>query len=114
MTPIDEFYSSFDEPIQGTLIAIKDHILSLDNRLNLQWKYQMPFIYIGKKMFCYTRLDKKTQEMYISFADGYRLEHYGLVSDGRKRFKLLFIDPNEDLPEEIIETVVNSALKFYS
>lgn len=113
MTPIDEYYNRLEEPMQGLMLAIKTSILSIDQRLNLQWKYQMPFFCVYNKMFCYSRVDKKTGELYISFADGYRLENPLLQSDGRKRFKLLYINPNEDLPIDDIRAIVNSALSYY-
>tara|TARA_R110002049_G_scaffold304112_2_gene499100 strand:+ start:6059 stop:6403 length:345 start_codon:yes stop_codon:yes gene_type:complete len=111
MTPIDEYYEGLKEPEQSVLLAINEIILSADPRLNLQWKYQMPFICLRKKMFCYSRIDKKSGELYISFADGYRMEHPELVSDGRKRFKLLYLNQERDLPIRTIQAVVILAIE---
>ncbi len=113
MTPIDEYYNRVDEPYQSAMLAIKNYILSLEPKLNLRFKYQMPFICYNNKLFSYNRIEKKTGNFYISFADGYRIEHPLLQSEGRKRYKLLQIDIEKDLPFDKIKEIVTLALKHY-
>jgi hypothetical protein len=110
MTPIDEYYNRIEEPYQGAMLAIKDFILSLEPNLNLKFKYQMPFICYNNKLFCYNRIEKKTGNFYLSFSDGFRIEHPLLQSEGRKRCKLLQIDVQKDLPFIEIKEIVMRAL----
>ncbi len=108
-----EYYNPIEEPLLSTLLAINTIILGVDQRLNLQWKYQMPFNYFKNKMFCYSRLDKKTNQLYISFADKFRISHSALVSDGRKRFKLYYLNQDKDLQKKEIKLHFSKALVFH-
>ncbi|MFT7086396.1 MAG: hypothetical protein ACJAV5_002124 [Vicingaceae bacterium] len=65
------------------------------------------------KMFCYLWKDKKTNQPYISIAAGNRIQHPALFQGDRKRFKLLFIHPEKDIPIQIIQEVFDTALQLY-
>ncbi len=78
------------------------------------WKYSMPFFTMGKKMFCYFWFDKGNRSKpYLSFADGYRMEHPMLEQDDRKRMKIVRFTPEDDLPVEDIVQIIKLALRFY-
>ncbi len=109
-----EFYDSLEEPLKGTLLHLREFILKQDERLHETWKFGMPFFDLEKKMFCYFWFDKTDRKRpYLSFADGYRMEHPALESGDRKRFKILRFNPEQDLPMEEIHEVLITALKFY-
>lgn len=112
---LTNFYTSLDEPLKGTLLFLREQILQLHPRINEAWKYGMPFFCFGKKMFCYYWFDKQHRNRpYIGFADGYRMEHPLLEQGNRKRMKILRINPEEDLPMEDIESVLQKALIHYT
>ena len=64
-------------------------------------------------MFCYLWIDKKTNEPYILMVEGKHLNYPELEEGDRKRMKVLRIDPNQDLPLKIIETILQKALELY-
>ena len=45
---------------------------------------------------------KKYKKHYISFYHGDRLDYPELISEGRKKFKILLIDENEDFMREVL------------
>ena len=111
---IDNFFLSLEEPIQGTLLFLYDYILNKHPNLKPDWKYSLPFICFNKKMFCYFWFNNKNKtQSYIAFAEGYRMKHPSLQQEGRKRMKILRINPKEDVPLETINEVVQEALSFY-
>ncbi len=73
----------------------------------------MPCFCYKKKMFCYLWTDKKSNEPYVLMVEGKRLHHPGLEEGSRSRMKIFRINPNEDLPIETIESILNDALDLY-
>jgi hypothetical protein len=59
MTPLDNFYLQQDEPVKGTLLALRESILRQDGDVTGAWKYGMPFFCYKGKMFCYLWMHKK-------------------------------------------------------
>ncbi len=110
---IDNYYLEKEEPVKSTLVALRDIILSLDKDISTSWKYQAPFFSYKGKMFCYLWTDKKNNEPYIEIVEGNRINHPDLEKGNRKRMKILRINPNIDIPVEIIELILNQALGFY-
>ena len=110
MQEIEDFYLGKDEPLKGCLLALRDIILAQHSEVAAEWKYRMPFFSCRGKRFCYLWVDKKRGLPYIGFTDGQRLEHPGLLQEKRSRMKILLVDPEQDLPLEIIETLLQSAL----
>ena len=111
---LENFYTSLQEPLRGTLLFLREYILARHPQLNESWKYGMPFFCFGKKMFCYFWFDKTDKNRpYIGFADGYRMTHPLLEQGDRKRMKILRIDPQNDLAMEAISEIFAQALSFY-
>jgi uncharacterized protein YdhG (YjbR/CyaY superfamily) len=110
---IDQFYLDQKEPLQSTLLALREIILSLDARLTDSMKYGMPFFCYQKKMFCYFWVDKKTKEPYIGVVKGHLLNHPNLEKGDRKQIKIFRINTQEDLPVETIKEILNEALSYY-
>ncbi len=74
----------------------------------------MPFFIFNKKNFCYLWIDKKTNQPYIGFVEGKKINHPELISGNRIRMKILMIDSNEDLPVRIIENILKQAIGLYN
>lgn len=64
-------------------------------------------------MFCYLWTDKKTDEPYILMVEGKHLNHPQLEEGNRSRMKIFRINPNDDLPIETINEVLDTALDLY-
>ena len=113
MKELDNFYLQQDEPIKGCLLALKQIILSQDKEISNTWKYGMPFFCYKGKMFCYLWYHKKYKQPYIGIVEGNRFDDPFLIQEKRSRMKIMLLDPNEDLPKETIDSVLQKALKFY-
>jgi hypothetical protein len=58
-------------------------------------------------------IDKKLKEPYILMVEGARIDFPELDQGTRTRMKVLNIDPNTDLPIELIENILQSAIDLY-
>lgn len=63
-------------------------------------------------MFCFLSVDQNNIP-YLLIVEGALVNHPLLEANGRKRMKSISFDPNEDLPIETIEEILNSALDLY-
>ena len=113
MTEIESYYSNQQEPIKGTLLALKYIVLSLDKNISHEWKYGMPFFCYKGKMFCYLWVHKKYKQPYLGIVEGIHMDEPYLLQEKRNRMKIMLLDANEDLPLYKIETLLKKLLKFY-
>jgi len=113
MTELDNFYLQQDEPIKGTLLALREIILQQDEDVTNTWKYGMPFFCYKGKMFCYLWFHKKNKQPYIGIVEGKRFDEPFLIQEDRSRMKIMLFDPNEDLPLKTIESILEKAINFY-
>lgn len=110
---LSDYYLTQEEPQKSCLLTLRSIILKQDGNISETVKYGMPCFCYRKKMFCYLWTDKKTKEPYILMVEGKHLTHPELEQGGRSRMKILRIDPNEDLPIDTIELILNDALDLY-
>ncbi|MBK7229471.1 MAG: DUF1801 domain-containing protein [Ignavibacteriales bacterium] len=113
MTELENFYLKQDEPTKGTLLALREIILSQDKDITNVWKYGMPFFCYKGKMFCYLWLHKKLKQPYIGIVEGNRFEETFLIQESRSRMKIMLLDPNKDLPIKTIQNILQRAINFY-
>ena len=108
-----QYYLNHEEPQKSCLLVLRDIILKQDKDISETVKYGMPCFCYKKKMFCYLWTDSKTKEPYILFVEGKLLKHPELETGNRSRMKILRINPTEDLPVILIESLLNGALDLY-
>jgi len=113
MKETDNFYLQHDEPIKGTLLALKEIILKQDKDISAAWKYGMPFFCYKGKMFCYLWIHKKHKQPYVGIVEGKRFDHPDLIIEKRSRMKIMLFDPNKDLPIRTVENILQQALNLY-
>lgn len=113
MRALDNFYLLQDEPIKGTLLALKEIILQQDKDVTNAWKYGMPFFCYKGKMFCYLWVHKKHKQPYIGIVEGKRFDELFLIQEDRSRMKIMLLDPNKDLPLQTIENILQKAINLY-
>ena len=113
MNPIQEYFLRIEEPTRSTLLFIREKIIENDPENTTEtFSYGLPFIKFKKKMLCYFYFSKKHNQHYLSFYHGDRLDYPELISEGRKKFKILLIDENKDLPIDFILKLVNEAKQY--
>ena len=110
---LHQFYLSKEEPFKSCLLELRSIIQASDPNVTETRKYGMPCFCYKQKMFCYLWTDKKTEEPYILFVEGKHLNHPLLETGSRARMKTLSINPNNDLPIDIIRILLNQALDLY-
>ncbi|MTI31997.1 DUF1801 domain-containing protein [Xanthovirga aplysinae] len=110
LSELDQFYLTKEEPLKGCLLALREIILALDSNISTSWRYKAPFFLYKGKSFCYLWLDKKTREPYIGIIEGNKIDHPLLEKGNRVRMKILRIKPNQDLPIDSIQSILNQAL----
>jgi len=113
MKSLDDFYLQQDEPIKSCLLALREIILCQDKEVIGLLKYGMPCFCYKSKMFCYLWVHKKYKQPYILFVEGQRFDDQELITENRSRMKIMLFDPNEDLPKDRIEEILQKALSFY-
>jgi len=113
MKQLDDFYFNQQEPIKGTLLALKQIILKQDKDITNVLKYGMPFFCYKGKMFCYLWVHKKTKQPYIGIVEGKHFDEAFLIQEDRSRMKIMPFNSDEDLPMEQIESVLEKALNLY-
>jgi hypothetical protein len=113
MRESDNFYLQYDEPIKGTLLALREIILRQDDKVTFALKYGMPFFSYKRKMFCYLWVHKKQKQPYIGIVEGKWFDEPFLIQEDRSRMKIWLFNPNEDLPLLTIEGVIQKALDLY-
>ena len=113
LVELDNYYLNKEEPNKSCLLALRSIILKQDEHISETRKYGMPCFCYKKKMFCYLWTDKKTDEPYILMVEGKRLDHPELEAGKRSRMKIFRINPNEDLPIDTIDLILNEALDLY-
>ena len=110
MTTNDSFYFNKPDQVKSCLLALRDIILSSDNRLEETVKYGMPCFCIKKRAMCYLWTDKKTNEPYILFVDGNKMVHPALESGSRKRMKTVTVPSSKDIDLKLLTTLLNEML----
>jgi hypothetical protein len=113
MPELDNFYLQQSEPIRSCFLALREMILSQDKEIVNTWKYGMPFFCFRGKMFCYLWIHKKNKQPYLGIVEGKRFHDPALVIEKRSRMKIMLLDPNKDLPIDIINSILQQALNFY-
>lgn len=111
MKALDNFYNEQPEPHRSALLALRDIILSTDpENITQEWKYRLPFFYYKGKMFCYLWIHKKFRQPYVSFVHSEELSHPLLLLEKRARMKILLIDPEDDIPLELLQELLQASL----
>jgi len=111
---IDNFYLRQEESAKSCLLALREIILKFNEEITEAWKYRMPFFCYRGKMFCYVWIDKKTRQPYIGIVEGRKVFHPELIGGNRSRMKIMYVDPEKDLPIKTIRKILKMAMVFYN
>ena len=110
---IQDYYLNKEEPNKSCLLVLRDIILEQDENISESLKWNSPCFSYKNKMFSFLMIDKKTKEPYLLMVEGLRLDFPELDQGNRTRMKTLAIDPNLDLPIELINSILQSAIELY-
>ena len=107
------FYLKQEEPNRSCFLAMREIIRKADEEVGGPVKYGGQCLMNRGRVFCSLWNDKKTNEPYFLLVEGKRLDHPMLEAGDRKRMKVLRVNPQEDLPIEIVNIVLQEALDLY-
>lgn len=106
------FYLKHSENINACLLALRHIILQANTEMSETKKYGMPCFIFKNKPLCYLWTDKTSDEPYILFVDGQLLSHPALESGGRKRMKILKINPKLDIDVSVISELLKCSIQI--
>ena len=81
----------------------------------LEYKWKIPFFYIGKKPFCYLNASHKKQFVDVAFMDGFQLKSHQnlLIADGgRSRVKSLRYKTLEEIDNDVLIDLLKEAKQW--
>ncbi|MCE7039664.1 DUF1801 domain-containing protein [Dyadobacter sp. CY312] len=112
---IENYFLQKEEPVKSCLLALRQLVMRQHRDVEEVWRYKMPFYCLQtdaktSRRFCYLWVEKKTNLPYIGIVDGNLIEHPDLLSEKRSRMKILLIDPENDLPVEKINVILQQAI----
>jgi hypothetical protein len=110
MNQLDHYYLTLPEPNKSCLLALRDIILAQHESLMPAWKWKTPFFYYKGQMLFYLWVDKKLKVPYIGITNGHQMEHSALTQGKRTRIKLLLVEPEQDLPVELITELLQQSI----
>jgi len=109
---LDEFYQNQPEPLKSSYFALREIILSYDEKLTETMKYGMPCFCFQNKAFCYLWKDKTSGFPYVLFVDGKLLNHPALEQGSRAKMKIFSINPSEDIPIEVLNSILKENIEL--
>lgn len=113
MKALDDYYEKQPEPHRSCLLTLREIILNYDWQIRETWKFRTPFFLYGEKMLCYLSIDRRARLPYLGMVEGRYLDHPALKSDGRKRIKVLTVNPRKDIPVSTLKEILEQAVSNY-
>lgn len=110
-TRLEDYYLRHPEPFQGCLLALKHLILNLDNRITHERKYQIPFFCFEGKKLAFLWLNRK--KLMLGFVTDKSIIPPTTGIKHKDRLEMMQIDPNADLPVELIVAKLMEQIRMY-
>lgn len=113
LNSLNAYYLSQEEPTKSCLLALRKMILDFDEEMTETWTHRMPMFRYKGKLFCYLWTDKKTYVPYIGIYKGIEIEHPKLILGARNKMKIMYVDPDKNLPVRTLNKILKMALALY-
>jgi hypothetical protein len=108
---LENYYLKQTEPIQGCLLALKSIIMGINPLITHERKYQIPFFYYKGKKLSYLWVTKK--KLQVGFIEDKCLQEAIEGLRLKDRYQSIVVNPNEDIPIEIIVENLNRLMQLY-
>jgi hypothetical protein len=111
MKPAEAYILDQSEPFKAILLHLQILIEGAFPKVDLQFKWKIPFYYLNDKPFCYLNPSKKKGYVDVAFWVSAHLTKHNehLISENRKVVKSLRYYSLEDIDEEVLLTVLEEA-----
>ena len=110
-TQLEDYYLRHPEPFQGCLLALKHIILNLDERITHERKYQIPFFCFEGKKLAFLWMNRK--KLMLGFVTDKSINPSKVGVKQKDRLEMIQIDPNADLPVEMIAAKLREQIQMY-
>lgn len=110
-TQLEDYYLRHPEPFQGCLLALKHIILNLDERITPERKYQIPFFCFEGKKLAFLWMNRK--KLMLGFVTDKSIYPSKAGVKQKDRLEMIQIDPNADLPVEMIAAKLREQMRMY-
>lgn len=107
---VDKIYAKWDEPQLSCLLALRSIIREQDSGITETVKYGLPCFCYNDRHFCYLGINLRNMHPYLLMVDGNKLNHPLLDQGNRKRMKVFEVDPNDDIPIETVQEILEEGL----
>ena len=115
MNPAEQYIINQPQPYQEILLYLQAVIEAEIPKLELKYKYKIPFYYYNGTPFCYFNASHKKQFVDVGFWKGNKItihQEY-LVTENRKMMASLRYKTLENIDELILVEVLQMAIKLY-
>ncbi len=113
MSVIDDFFEKLEEPNRSIFLFLKNYIKNYHPDIQLYYKWKLPYLYYKEKPLCYIWKDKKTNEPYLGFAKGSKMNHKALIKGNRTFIKILPVNPDQNINIQVLSEILDEALQLY-
>jgi hypothetical protein len=103
-------FANLPEPDRSCLLYLREFILDFSSDISESWKFNTPFYYYKGKWLCFISYDKKTSVIYVSMVNGYKITHPKLLSEGRKKMKIFYVDAEKDTDVKSLKAILRKAV----
>jgi hypothetical protein len=110
-TQLEDYYLKFPEPYQGCLLALKRYILGVDEHILHERKFQIPnFSYRGKHL-AFLWMNRK--KLMLGFITDKSILPSVQGMKKKDQIEMIQIDPNKDIPKEMIVAKLQELIQLY-
>ena len=111
LNPLENYFLSKPEPHKSAMLFLRQWLI--EQGLEEHYKYTTAFYTFRSQAFCYMSVRAKDSKLYLGFVEGHLLKHPLLQKEGRKQIKVLYLDPEKDLPIKTLKEIVKMAKQLY-
>lgn len=111
LNPLENYFAKQPEPHQSCMLFLRKWLI--EQGLDEQYKYMTAMYFFKGKPFCYLSVSSKEKNLYVGFMKGHLMKHPKLEQEGRKQIKVIYLNPEKDLPIKTLNEIVKAAKKLY-
>ena len=112
MNPVEEYFLNQKEPLQSTMLYIRQIIFETLPNVEEKYKWKIPFYYYNGNGICYLNILKNTNYVDLGFIDGFKLSNkQGILKAGsnRKMVKSIEYHSLESINVKLLKEVLLEA-----
>ena len=111
LNPLENYFLKQPEPYKSCMLFLR--IWLVEQKLEEQFKYGVPFYCYKNKNLCYISVSAKDKKLYLGFIQGYKMKHPKLEKEERKQIKAFYIDPEENVSVNVLRILIKEAKALY-